>query len=226
MRGDDAGRPKLERSLALAEEADLETDVGRAYINLACAFGMCHRWALVDRYVDPGIRFCRERGLDVLEGGLPDAPFTGPFDVTIAQHVIEHVPDPRPFVGALVRLTRPGGVVVIVTEDAWNTQYAWERARARLRGHIPMFRSSFDHTFVFSATHLDRLMRAAGCDDVRTCSFSYVPPREAWHWRAYKGTFRTLDRALGHGEFLMAAGRVASGARRTVQGNGRQESNR
>lgn len=37
------------------------------------------------------VRFCRSRGLEVIEGTVPGAPFRGPFDVTIAQHLIEHV---------------------------------------------------------------------------------------------------------------------------------------
>lgn len=157
---------------------------------------------------EDGVRVCRARGLNVVVGGVPGAPLAGPFDVTLTQHVIEHVPDPAAFLASLVAITAPGGLLVVVTEDAWNTQYAWERAWTRARGRTPAFRTSYDHTFVFSAPHLERLLRAAGCDDVRTATFSYVPADEAPHWRMYKGLFRTLDRLLGHGDYLMAVGRV------------------
>jgi SAM-dependent methyltransferase len=188
---------------------------GRA-VEIGCGYGAMLPLLAAEGFrvagCDPSadaVRYCRSRGLDVVEGGLPGAPLTAPFDLTLTQHVIEHVADPPAFVSALVGLTAPGGLVVIVTEDAWNAQYAWQRAQARLRGRRPEFRSSFDHTFVFGATHLERLLRAAGCDDVRTCTFSHVP-NESWHWRLYKGSLRAIDRLIGHGDFVMAAGRVAA----------------
>lgn len=59
-----AGRAKLERSLELARRAGLETDVGRAYINLCAAFARLHDWRLVEKYAEPGIEYCRSRGLE------------------------------------------------------------------------------------------------------------------------------------------------------------------
>ena len=154
------------------------------------------------------VAYCRSQGLDVVEGRTPGLPFsTAAFDVAIARHVIEHLPDPRGFVKEMVDRVRPGGIVVIVTEDAWISQYMWDRLRARLLCRVPSFRSSTDHTFVFQARHLRLLLREAGCLDVRTASFSLRPVHESFHWRLYKGIFRTLDRLLGHGEYLMAVGR-------------------
>jgi SAM-dependent methyltransferase len=153
------------------------------------------------------VKFCRGRGLDVVEGGFPGTTLPGPFDVVLCQHVIEHVPDPRAFVAELVGITRPGGVAVIVTEDGWNTQYGWNRFASRARGRMPSFHTSTDHTYVFSASHLERLLRESGCDQVRTRSFSHTPVGESLHWRAYKGLFRSLDRLLGRGDYLMAVGR-------------------
>jgi 2-polyprenyl-3-methyl-5-hydroxy-6-metoxy-1,4-benzoquinol methylase len=121
-------------------------------------------------------------------------------------HVIEHLPNPRGFIKALVQLARPGGVIVVVTEDAWISQYAWDRARARLLGGTPPFRSSTDHSFVFRAAHLQSLMVEADCSDVRVRALAYRPDGESVHWRLYKGLFRQLDRLIGHGEFLMAVG--------------------
>jgi 2-polyprenyl-3-methyl-5-hydroxy-6-metoxy-1,4-benzoquinol methylase len=121
--------------------------------------------------------------------------------------VIEHVPDPGAFVKEMVELVRPGGVIVIVTEDAWTSQYMWDRFRAQIRGQIPPFRSSTDHTFVFRASHLRVLLRKAGCDNVRTKVFCYTPDGESFHWKLYKGLFRALDRIIGYGEYVMAVGR-------------------
>jgi SAM-dependent methyltransferase len=158
------------------------------------------------------VAVCRGSGLDVVEGRTPGIPLPmATFDLSIARHVIEHLPDPRVFVKEMVDLVRPGGVVALVTEDAWTSQYAWDRLRARARGRIPRVRSSSDHTFVFGASHLRLLLSEAGCDDVRARAFSYPPPRESLHWRLYKGIFRALDRRMGHGDFLMAVGRRAPG---------------
>ena len=50
--GREAGRDKLERSLALARQAGLGPDVGRAYINLVAVFGRRHQWSEAERYLD------------------------------------------------------------------------------------------------------------------------------------------------------------------------------
>jgi DNA-binding CsgD family transcriptional regulator len=63
-RGNRAGLEKLERSLELAKQTDLETDAGRAYINLTGALGRRGQWAEADRFIGPGIDYCRERGLE------------------------------------------------------------------------------------------------------------------------------------------------------------------
>jgi len=52
------------------------------------------------------------RGLGVAARG-EQLPFrTGSVDVAFSSNVLEHVPDPRPFCEELVRVTRPGGIVV------------------------------------------------------------------------------------------------------------------
>jgi DNA-binding CsgD family transcriptional regulator len=63
-RGQAAGRLKLERSLALARQAGLGPDVGRAYINLVAALSRRRAWAAADGYLGPGIEYCREHGLE------------------------------------------------------------------------------------------------------------------------------------------------------------------
>jgi DNA-binding CsgD family transcriptional regulator/tetratricopeptide (TPR) repeat protein len=69
-RGNPAGREKLERSLTLATQEELTTDVGRAYINLVAAFARRLEWTVADRYIGPGIEYCRERGLEAWQGHL------------------------------------------------------------------------------------------------------------------------------------------------------------
>jgi DNA-binding CsgD family transcriptional regulator/tetratricopeptide (TPR) repeat protein len=59
-----AGYEKLERSLALALEADLEEHVVRAYTNLSSTALDEHRWAACEAYADKGIAYATERDLD------------------------------------------------------------------------------------------------------------------------------------------------------------------
>jgi DNA-binding CsgD family transcriptional regulator len=59
-----AGREKLERALALAQQHGLDDHAGRAYFQLVIC-GLRHRrFALVRRYVDAGLEYCGERDLD------------------------------------------------------------------------------------------------------------------------------------------------------------------
>jgi DNA-binding CsgD family transcriptional regulator len=64
LAGRDAGRAKLERSLALAQAENLEEHVARAYTNLASAAVEDRQYADADRWLAEGIRYCTERDLD------------------------------------------------------------------------------------------------------------------------------------------------------------------
>jgi SAM-dependent methyltransferase len=161
---------------------------------------------------DPSARaveHCRSKGLDVLKAQSPGAPFPPHvFDLAISLHVIEHVADPRAFVRELVGFVKPGGVAVIVTEDAWISEYQWERVKSRLTGRMPPFRSSCDHTYVFQGHHLRDLLLQEGCEEVKVRS--YRPRvRESLHWRLYKAPFRFINQITRHGPLLMAIGRKA-----------------
>jgi len=58
------GWERIERSLELSLEAELATDVGRAYLNIAALSTVHNDWARADAYIPPGIEYCRERGLE------------------------------------------------------------------------------------------------------------------------------------------------------------------
>jgi SAM-dependent methyltransferase len=151
--------------------------------------------------------FCRAKGLSVVVAAVPSLPFANAtFDAVFALHVVEHFPEPIAFVEELARVVQPGGAIVLSTEDAWCAQYAWDRLRARLSGRLPPFRTSNDHTFVFLAKHLEILLKGAGCDVIETRAYHAVAP-ESLHWKLYKGTFRLVDRVLGHGDYLLTVGR-------------------
>jgi DNA-binding CsgD family transcriptional regulator len=59
-----AGRPTLERSLALALAHGLEEHAARAYTNVAFGALNLRDYPLASRYLDQGIRYCTEHDLD------------------------------------------------------------------------------------------------------------------------------------------------------------------
>jgi DNA-binding CsgD family transcriptional regulator/tetratricopeptide (TPR) repeat protein len=64
-RGDPDGLAKLERSRELAERDGDETGVGRAYLHIALGLTARCEWVLLDRYLEPGIAYCRAHGLEI-----------------------------------------------------------------------------------------------------------------------------------------------------------------
>ncbi len=61
---DDRGRVHLEKSLALAREAELPEWVAGAFLNLGSACGEVYRFADAERYLTEGIQYAAERDLD------------------------------------------------------------------------------------------------------------------------------------------------------------------
>src|SRR5919204_3477542 len=62
--GDPGGRSKMERAQALAQQLGLDDHVGRMYA-LMVIYGVRRREVeLVQAQLDPGLRYCTERGLD------------------------------------------------------------------------------------------------------------------------------------------------------------------
>jgi len=82
------------------------------------------------------------------------------FDVVMSLAVIEHVYDPKYFVGKLLNVLRPGGVLVLMTGDR-------ESYTAKKLGHTwPLYVSS-DHVSFFSARSIRRLLNRLDCEILR-----------------------------------------------------------
>jgi DNA-binding CsgD family transcriptional regulator/tetratricopeptide (TPR) repeat protein len=64
------GLVKLDRSRELAQQAGDELGVARTYLHPALVFAGRREWVLAERYIQPGLVFCRERGLDAWLGML------------------------------------------------------------------------------------------------------------------------------------------------------------
>jgi DNA-binding CsgD family transcriptional regulator/tetratricopeptide (TPR) repeat protein len=70
LNGDTAGREQLERSLALATEARLEDDVGRAMTHLVWVTRRQRAFDLAYQYLEPALQYTTERGLELWRGYL------------------------------------------------------------------------------------------------------------------------------------------------------------
>jgi class 3 adenylate cyclase/tetratricopeptide (TPR) repeat protein len=65
LAGVPGGREKLERSLELSERGNLPAQVGRAFVHLVWAGTRMRSYELADRYLEPGLAYFGERGLDL-----------------------------------------------------------------------------------------------------------------------------------------------------------------
>lgn len=154
-----------------------------------------------------GCTFAHGRGLSMVRAKSPGVPFaTAAFDLVMSAHVIEHVGDPQAFVRDLARLVAPGGLLALITDHVDTAQHKWDRIRARAAFREPPFQTSTDHTFVFGRRHLGQLLADAGCEPLAVVAYHHAAPRESWHWRAYKSTFRAVDRLMGWGPYQLALG--------------------
>jgi DNA-binding CsgD family transcriptional regulator len=67
-RGNLDGLARMDRSRELAEQAGAELGVAQAYVYPAAVLAARLEWVLADRYIQPGLAFCRDRGLEAWGG--------------------------------------------------------------------------------------------------------------------------------------------------------------
>lgn len=105
---------------------------------------------------EKGVNACRMSDLPVHHGDLGSAGFAdGSFDLITARHVIEHVPEPHPFMAELVRVLRPGGRLVIETPNSAALGRQWFNTNW-YANDVPR------HLFLFSPANLERLGSSYG----------------------------------------------------------------
>jgi 2-polyprenyl-3-methyl-5-hydroxy-6-metoxy-1,4-benzoquinol methylase len=96
---------------------------------------------------------CREKGLDVHQGTVFDAPFgTRRFDVILLSHVIEHVLDPIGVLRRVAELLAPRGQIVVTTPNARGIGFS-------IYGSCWLHLDAPRHIFLFDA-HTIRLLAA------------------------------------------------------------------
>ena len=106
-------------------------------------------------FSETGMKACRMSELLVHHGDLASARFSdGGFELVTVGHVIEHVPEPRPFMAELTRILRPGGRLVVETPSSEALGRQWFNTYW-YANDVPR------HLFLFSPANLERL--GAGC---------------------------------------------------------------
>jgi SAM-dependent methyltransferase len=158
-----AARPRHERRLARIER---ETSRGRL-LDVGCGAGgfldaaRARGWQVAGLDVAPAAARAAVPGVDVWEGDLSLARPAGvaPFDVVTMWDVLEHLTDP---VGALRearRWVRPGGLLVVQTQDVDGVTSAW--MGRRWEQYVEY------HLYHFSSRTLHSALERGGFSEVR-----------------------------------------------------------
>lgn len=156
--------------------------------------------------------------LDVHTGTLSNVPFAGrSFDAVIMRNVIEHVPDPKGDLERAASLLRPGGLVVLRTDNVASSD-------ARL------FRSlwyGFDfprHLTLFSPSTLTECVRAAGLEVARV-QFSLVPTHwimSSRYWASERSGFALMSKLISpRNPLLLAMGFGIAAVQKLLHDSGR-----
>jgi SAM-dependent methyltransferase len=142
---------------------------GATMLDVGCGYGFAldlgtfiFGWRGVG--LDPSVAAARGReelGLDIRAGYLDSALEAGEvFDVVFGSEVLEHVPDPRAFVGALADRLAPDGVLLLTTPDSAVVRPDTERTVLLAALSVGA------HVFLVDAAGLERLLREAGLEAV------------------------------------------------------------
>jgi len=102
----------------------------------------------------------RAHGLQVIEKPVEDCDgLEGEADIVTSFEVLEHVHDPLAFLGAVARLAKPGGLLLVtgLNGDGFDVQVLWSEAKAVSPPH---------HLNFLSVEGLESLCRRAGLTGV------------------------------------------------------------
>ncbi len=87
-----------------------------------------------------------ERGLEVAEGALETSPIApASVDCVLLIQTIEHVEDPLALLRAIRERLRPGGRLIVVTDNTGSLDFRWFGSRWWGGYHVPRHLHLFDH---------------------------------------------------------------------------------
>lgn len=101
------------------------------------------------------------------------------FDVVVCLEVIEHVPDPKRFLGACADTVRPGGLLIVSTINRTTKAYGLAIVAAeRVLRWLPPGTHQWER-FV-TTEELGDMLEAHGLEAPRLAGLSYDPLRDRW----------------------------------------------
>lgn len=166
-------RRRLEARRVLAYARELKA--GERILDIGCGDGFHLRllkdfgdqsWELEGAEINErAVQAARQAGLSVHHGEIEDLPLApDSYDLVLLLMTIEHVADPAAVLASARQLLRPGGRVVIVTDDAASPSCWFFRGRHWGGYHFPR------HWNLFDRQNLAQLARNCGLRPVRTSS--------------------------------------------------------
>ena len=178
----------------------------RSFLDVGCATGMLLQWMRGQGWEVQGADVCREsaeyggrvRGVRIHAGTLEEARFADrSFSVVHFSHLIEHVVDPRAFLGEVRRVLRDDGRAVITTPNIGGFQ-------ARLFG--ARWRSAIvDHLVLFSRPTLRRMLAGTGFAVEREVTWGGLAAGTAPAW--LKRPADRLAKRCGFGDVMLFVAR-------------------
>jgi SAM-dependent methyltransferase len=138
-------------------------------LDVGCGYGYFMQSAAAAGYDVWGTDLA-DRAVSAAKLRFPDTVFLGRlseiselearrFDAIFASHLIEHIPDPIPFVRDLAARLRPGGLVIFVTPNIRSLLARFSRSRW-VSFKIP------EHVTYYDPASIRRLMDTAGLETV------------------------------------------------------------
>jgi 2-polyprenyl-3-methyl-5-hydroxy-6-metoxy-1,4-benzoquinol methylase len=153
------------------------------------------------------VRFCVERGLQAETGDfLSWAPPEGRnvFDAVTMWDVLEHLPEPLPYLQRIHSLLRPGGHLFVKTPRVERLSIQCVRLLPRLAA--PLLQAP-GHLQFFRRESLSRLLERAGFRTLEWLPGQNIKEAKLWRLRSYirRGLVRTLQTASGDSNNLVFA---------------------
>lgn len=162
-------------------------DVGCA-IGTELAAAQARGWEAIGLELSKtSLAVARERGLDARGDRLDEAGLAdGHFDLVTLNHVLEHIPDPAPFLADVCRVLRPGGLLFVAVP---NVETWWVRVKGDRYG----WTFQDDHFLHFSRSTLSRMLERHHFEILDAHTSRWIDYHEPAAERG--AVFRWIDRA-------------------------------